>query len=90
MRIALYARVSTTHQAQAQTIEQQLTRLRSFAEQYSWILTEQHIYRDDGSSRALTHLSCFGLAPHDRQRIESGRSTEVAQEPVSLTPRAIY
>jgi site-specific DNA recombinase len=52
MRIALYARVSTTRQAQAQTIEQQLTRLRSFAEQHSWILTEQHIYRDDGSSGA--------------------------------------
>lgn len=29
LRIAIYARVSTLHQAQAQTIEQQLTRLQA-------------------------------------------------------------
>ena len=52
MRVALYARVSTRGQAQAQTIEQQLTRLRSLAEQQGWILSEQHIYRDDGFSGA--------------------------------------
>ena len=48
MRVALYARVSTTRQAQAQTIEQQRTRLRSLAEQQGWILSDQHSYRDDG------------------------------------------
>jgi len=52
MRVALYARVSTRGQAQAQTIEQQLTRLRSLAEQQGWILSEEHIYRDDGFSGA--------------------------------------
>jgi site-specific DNA recombinase len=52
MRVALYARVSTTRQAQAQTIEQQLTRLRSLVEQQGWILSNQHIYRDDGFSGA--------------------------------------
>ena len=52
MRVALYARVSTRGQAQAQTIEQQLTRLRSLAEQQGWILSEGHIYRDDGFSGA--------------------------------------
>ena len=31
MRVAVYARVSTTRQAQAQTIEQQLDRLRAAA-----------------------------------------------------------
>ena len=52
MRVALYARVSTTRQAQAQTIEQQLTRLRSLVEQQGWTLSDQHIYRDDGFSGA--------------------------------------
>jgi site-specific DNA recombinase len=52
MRVAIYARVSTSRQAQAQTIEQQLTRLRSLAEQQGWTLSDQHIYRDDGFSGA--------------------------------------
>src|SRR4051812_5869076 len=52
MRIAIYARVSTSRQAQAQTIEQQLTRLRSLAEQQGWTLSDQHIYRDEGVSGA--------------------------------------
>ena len=38
MRIALYARVSTTRQAQAQTTEQQLTRLRDYITHQGWIL----------------------------------------------------
>ena len=52
MRVAIYARVSTSGQAQAQTIEQQLTRLHSLAKQQGWTLSEQHIYRDDGFSGA--------------------------------------
>jgi len=52
MRVAIYARVSTSGQAQAQTIEQQLTRLHSLVEQQGWTLSEQHIYRDDGFSGA--------------------------------------
>ena len=36
MRVALYARVSTQRQAQAQTVEQQLDRLKNHVNQQSW------------------------------------------------------
>jgi site-specific DNA recombinase len=52
MRVAIYARVSTTRQAQAQTIQQQLDRLRAAVAERGWRLDEQHIYRDDGYSGA--------------------------------------
>src|SRR5512138_1054848 len=52
MRVALYARVSTTRQAQAQGIEQQLDRLREAAAERGWKLDDQHVYRDDGYSGA--------------------------------------
>jgi site-specific DNA recombinase len=52
MRTAVYARVSTTRQAQAQTIEQQLDRLRAAVAERGWVLDEQHVYRDDGYSGA--------------------------------------
>jgi site-specific DNA recombinase len=52
MRAAVYARVSTTRQAQAQTIEQQLDRLRAEVAGRGWELGEQHVYRDDGFSGA--------------------------------------
>src|SRR5438876_6659975 len=52
MRAAVYARVSTTRQAQAQTIEQQLDRLRAAVAGRGWVLDEQHVYRDDGYSGA--------------------------------------
>ena len=52
MRVAVYARVSTTRQAQAQGIEQQLDRLREAAAERSWELDDQHVYRDDGYSGA--------------------------------------
>src|SRR5205814_2303254 len=53
MNVALYARVSSPRQHQAQTIEQQLERLRAHvADQSDWHLAEQHIYRDDGYSGA--------------------------------------
>jgi site-specific DNA recombinase len=52
MRVAIYARVSTTRQAQAQTIEQQLDRLLAVVAEHGWTLDEQHIYRDDGYSGA--------------------------------------
>src|SRR5580693_2110068 len=52
MRVAVYARVSTTRQAQAQGIEQQLDRLRAVAAERGWTLEEQHVYRDDGYSGA--------------------------------------
>lgn len=52
MRVAVYARVSTPHQAQTQTIEQQLTRLQNHIKQQGWTLEESFIYRDDGYSGA--------------------------------------
>jgi site-specific DNA recombinase len=52
MRIAIYVRVSTQRQAQAQTIDQQLDRLRRFAADRQWPLSEDHVFRDDGYSGA--------------------------------------
>jgi site-specific DNA recombinase len=52
MRAAVYARVSTPRQALAQTIEQQLDRLRAAAAERGWPVDEQHVYRDDGYSGA--------------------------------------
>jgi site-specific DNA recombinase len=49
MEIALYVRVSTNRQPQAQTIEHQLERLHTYVAAHpEWHLTEEHIYRDDG------------------------------------------
>src|SRR3954471_20325456 len=52
MRVAAYARVSTQRQAQAQTIEQQLDRLRAHAAARGWDLAREHVFRDDGYSGA--------------------------------------
>jgi site-specific DNA recombinase len=52
MRVAVYARVSTTRQAQAQTIEQQLDRLVAAVSERGWTLDGRHVYRDDGYSGA--------------------------------------
>jgi hypothetical protein len=52
MRVGVYARVSTTRQAQAQTIEQQLDRLRAAVTERGWALDDEHVYRNDGYSGA--------------------------------------
>jgi site-specific DNA recombinase len=52
MQVGMYARVSTQRQAQVQTIEQQLTRLRAYVEQKGWHLADEHVYRADGYSGA--------------------------------------
>ena len=52
MRIAFYARVSTQRQAQAQTVEQQLDRLRRYSDEQGWAVPLEHIFRDDGYSGA--------------------------------------
>ena len=52
MRVAVYARVSTARQAQSQTIEQQLDRLRAAVTERGWDLDDRHVYRDDGYSGA--------------------------------------
>lgn len=50
MRVAIYVRVSTLRQAQAQPFEQQLERLKAHIQANGWILSEQAIYIDDGYS----------------------------------------
>ena len=52
MRIAIYVRVSTQRQAQTQTIEQQIDRLRAHLQAQGWPLPEGDVFRDDGYSGA--------------------------------------
>jgi site-specific DNA recombinase len=52
MRIAMYVRVSTQTQVQAQTIEEQLARLQKHCQGQGWTWTERSIFRDDGYSGA--------------------------------------
>ena len=53
MKIAVYVRVSTQRQAQAQTIEQQLERLRVHGQTQGWSWHEEDVFRDDGYSGSL-------------------------------------
>ncbi|HEU5229000.1 MAG TPA: recombinase family protein, partial [Ktedonobacteraceae bacterium] len=69
MNIAVYVRVSTQRQAQAQTIEQQLDSLQKYHEAQGWVWQEEHIFRDDGYSGAK--LRRPGL---DRLREQVGRA----------------
>jgi site-specific DNA recombinase len=52
MRVALYARVSTQRQAQADGVAQQLDRLRAHALAQGWTVAEGDIFRDGGYSGA--------------------------------------
>ena len=52
MRVALYARVSTQRQAQAQTVEQQIERLTGHVGQQGWDVLPDQVFRDDGYSGA--------------------------------------
>jgi site-specific DNA recombinase len=52
MRVALYARVSTSRQAQAQTIEQQLERLRAHIASQGAAVDDHNVFRDAGYSGA--------------------------------------
>ena len=56
MRIAIYGRVSTSHQVEHQTIEQQLGRLVAHVGTHAaeaWALDPAHVFRDDGFSGAV-------------------------------------
>ena len=56
MRIAIYSRVSTSHQVEHQTIEQQLDRLTAHVQMHAaegWVLDPTHIFRDEGYSGAV-------------------------------------
>ncbi|MDJ0390279.1 recombinase family protein [Roseomonas sp. E05] len=52
MRVALYARVSTQRQAQADGVVQQLDRLRAHALAQGWMVGGEDVFRDDGYSGA--------------------------------------
>ena len=52
MRAALYARVSTERQERQQTIDSQLTALRSWVAAQGHSLAETHVFRDEGYSGA--------------------------------------
>jgi site-specific DNA recombinase len=52
MRVALYARVSTQRQAQADGVTQQLERLRAHARAQGWVVADEDVFRDDGYSGA--------------------------------------
>jgi site-specific DNA recombinase len=52
MTTAVYVRVSTLRQAQAQTIDQQLDRLRTHIQAHGEDLTSDLVFRDDGYSGA--------------------------------------
>lgn len=74
MTAAIYVRVSTQRQAQAQTIEQQLGRLRAHLGSQGVELAGEAIFRDDGYSGAT--LNRPGL---DRLRdaVRAGEITQV-------------
>ncbi len=78
MEIALYARVSTNHQMQTQSIEQQLVRLqKAVSENPEWQLKDEHVYRDDGFTGAK--LNRPGL---DRLRDAASIPTQFVPGPV--------
>jgi site-specific DNA recombinase len=55
VRVAIYGRVSTSHQVDHQTIEQQLERLAAHVRAHAadgWALDPAHVFRDDGYSGA--------------------------------------
>ena len=52
MQVAIYARVSTPRQAEAQSTDQQIDRLRAHAEGQGWSLAADRVFRDDGYSGA--------------------------------------
>ncbi len=84
--VAIYARVSTERQAEQQTIEQQLARLRAYAAERGWPLDEAQVYRDAGYSGA--RLNRPGL---DRLRDAVARGavgTLLVTRRVPTSPRA--
>jgi site-specific DNA recombinase len=53
MRVALYVRVSTDRQQQAQTIQQQVAQLHRYVAAHAgWTVAAEHVFRDDGHSGA--------------------------------------
>jgi site-specific DNA recombinase len=69
MKTAIYARVSTNRQTQAQTIEQQVERLQTHLDLQGEPLPAENIFRDDGYSGA--NLNRPGL-DRLRDRVKGG------------------
>jgi site-specific DNA recombinase len=69
MKTAIYVRVSTDRQTQAQTIEQQFERLRKHLDLQNESLSADNIFRDDGYSGA--NLNRPGL-DRLRDRVKAG------------------
>jgi site-specific DNA recombinase len=62
MHVAIYARISTRRQAQAQTIDHQLERLEAHVLAQGWELDAHHIFRDqDYSGATLRRPGLEGL-----------------------------
>ena len=87
MRVAIYGRVSTSHQVDHQTIEQQLERLTAHVHAHAaegWVLDPAHVFRDDGYSGAM--LARPGL---DRLRdAVKGREVDRVLSPPPTASRA--
>jgi hypothetical protein len=89
MRVALYARVSTARQAQAQGIEQQLDRLRAAAAERGWELDDQHVYRDDGYSGARIGRPGLDRLRDQRQTRQAALPRPADQQLTGLIPAAL-
>jgi site-specific DNA recombinase len=74
MNVSRYVRVSTQRQAQAQTIEQQLERIQTYAQQQGWTLSDAQLFRDDGYSGAS--LNRPGL-DRLREAVRCGEATHI-------------
>jgi len=88
MRVAIYVRTSSAHQAQRPTIAQQLDRLQAYIRTQGWSLAVDHIFRDDGDSGAS--LRRPGL---DRLRdAVCNRELDcvLVTDPARLAPRSIH
>ncbi len=74
MRTAVYVRVSTSRQAQAQTIEQQLEGLRAHLASQGCPLADEDIFRDDGFSGSTLKRPGLDLL---RDRVAAGEVERV-------------
>src|SRR3712207_7237331 len=76
--VALYARVSTRRQAQAQTVEQQLERLADHARQQGWDVPPDRIFRSEEHTSELQsrqYLVCRLLLEKKKQQRYTRSST---------------
>lgn len=80
MRIALYLRVSTSNQRQAQTIDQQLDQLQHALEERQWTVAQAHIFRDDPALQFPLLTRIYKVAS------KAGTLTSLAQNAPKRSP----